>query len=276
MQGETPERVEVSDLLRTPGMYDGKMVIVRGDLRGGDTEDYNRDIYRLRGWDALREIRVGEPRMSSHNLRFLQGQRVIITGIFWDLANQCYTTPQGPQCYDRRLMEFGAVTSDFRSEDKRYFIGVTAADMVDDEPLPREEEPKEKEEPPDLDIAPGDLVDLRELVKNPAPLVGKRVSVIGKFRGNNLYNDLSIRTKKTPRDFIIKASDVAIWVTGRRPRGKGFELNPRMRRDTGKWLKVTGRPWMDEGMVYLRAEKLEIVPKPDDPSLEPVDVELQP
>jgi hypothetical protein len=138
--------------------------------------------------------------------------------------------------------------------------------------LPEEEEPKEKEEP-DIDIPPAPLVDLRDLVRGPEPYLGERVSVVGKFRGNNLYGDLSISIKKTPRDFVIKMADVAIWVTGRRPRGKGFELNPRMRRDTGKWLKVTGIPWMDADVVYLKAEKLELAPVPEDPTLEPEDPE---
>jgi hypothetical protein len=274
MPEEAPTRVDISELLRAPGNYDGRMVIVRGEVRGGDMEETNQYIYRLRETDSIRDVRVGEPAISAGNLRFLQGQRVVITGIFWDLVSQCQRTGRGVVCFDRRLMEYGAASGNFEREDRRYFIGVIAADLEEDKPLPdKEEELEEEEVPPDLDIAPGELVDLRELVKDPTPYDGKRVSVIGKFRGNNLYSDLSIRTKKTPRDFIIKAADAAIWVTGRRPRGKDFELNPRMRRDTGKWLKVTGVPWIDDGMVYLRAEKLEMVPEPNDPSLEPVDVD---
>jgi hypothetical protein len=131
-------------------------------------------------------------------------------------------------------------------------------------------EPEIKDEEPDIDIPSGELIDLRDLVKAPEPYLDKRVSVIGKFRGNNLYGDISIRDKRTPRDFVIKVSSAAIWVTGHRPRGKDFALNPKMRRDTGKWLKVTGVPWMENEVVYLRAEKLEIVPKPEDSALEPV------
>jgi hypothetical protein len=158
----------------------------------------------------------------------------------------------------------------WNNDRNRYFIGVYIVDSLEVDLTPDlEEEPEE--EPEDLDIPSGDLVDLRALLERPEPFTGKRISVIGKFRGNNLYSDLSIRTKKTPRDFVIKVADAAIWVTGRRPRGKGFELNPRMRRDTGKWLKVTGIPWMDDGMTYLKAEKMELVPEPDDPELEPVE-----
>ena len=86
--------------------------------------------------------------------------------------------------------------------------------------------------------------------------------------------DLSIKDKKTPRDFVIKTADDAIWVTGMRPAGNGFRFDPTRRRDTGKWLRVYGRPWTSDGMVYLRAERLELADRPDDDSLEPVDIRI--
>jgi hypothetical protein len=271
---DLPERTTVSELLMTPAKFDGQTVMVKGDLRSGSLEDEQQNVFRLRGKTAVREIRVGPTRSSMNELRFLVGQDVEITGIFWDLASQCYEAPMsGVQCYDHRIREFGAVTRDFNREEKRYFIGVLAADLVDDQPLPEEPEIKESPEPEDIDIAPGDLIDLRDLVKNPEPYLNRRVSVIGKFRGNDLYDDLSIQSKKTPRDFVIKVADAAIWVTGRRPRGKGFKLNPKMRRDTGKWLKVIGVPWMADEMVYVKAEKIELTDKPDDPELEPVKID---
>ncbi len=268
---EQPERVEVADLTRSPGLYNQKTVIVIGELRGGDATDYEMQVYRLRGNDILREIRVAEQGFGGGGMRFIQGHKVEITGIFWDLSQECYSDPRtGAFCYDMRVRRFPAIRDGWNNEENRYFIGVLHVDSLEMDILPELEEPEEEPEP-DLDIPSGELIDLRALLKDPEPFTGKRISVIGKFRGNNLYGDLSIRTKKTPRDFVIKAADAAVWVTGRRPRGKDFELNPRMRRDTGKWLKVTGTPWMDGGMTYLKAEKLELIPKPDDPDLEPVD-----
>lgn len=268
---EQPEKVEVSDLTGRPGMYNQKTVIVTGELRGGDATDYARQVYRLRGNDVLREIRVGQPGFGGNDMRFIQGHKVEITGIFWDLSQECYDDPRlGASCYDMRLRRFPAIRNNWKNEENRYFIGVIHADSLEMDTLPELEEPTEEPDL-DIDILPGDLVDLITLLDNSEPFIGQRVSVVGKFRGNNLYGDLSIHTKKTPRDFVIKVADAAIWVTGRRPRGKEFELNPRMRRDTGKWLKVTGTPWTDDGMTYLKAEMLEIVPKPDDPDLEPVD-----
>ena len=80
---------------------------------------------------------------------------------------------------------------------------------------------------PDIDVSGVNGVDLRDLVKNPATYVDEQIVVYGKFRGNNLYGDLSIKDKRTPRDFIIKLANAAIWVTGRRPRGDGFRLDPK-------------------------------------------------
>ena len=45
------------------------------------------------------------------------------------------------------------------------------------------------------------------------------------------------------------------------------------RRDTGGWVKVIGTVWMEEVQAYLKAEWIGIFPHPDDPSMEPVDVE---
>ena len=273
MPEEVPERVEIEDLLRTPGLYDGKMITVKGELRHSDSEDSAREIFRLRGTSSIREVRVAQGGMGARDLRFLEGSRVTVTGVFWDLSSQCYRSQMaGVQCYDRRLRLYGAVTENFERDDKRYFIGALSVDREGDDPIPEPEEPA-KDKSPDIDIPSGANVDLRDLIKSPDVYVDKRIEVIGKFRGNNIYGDLSIRSKKTPRDFIIKVADAAIWVTGKRPRGKGFELNPRMRRDTGKWLKVTGKPWTADGMVYLKAEKLELAPKPEDASLEPIEDE---
>ncbi|MEE9179634.1 MAG: Ig-like domain-containing protein, partial [Vicinamibacteria bacterium] len=153
------------------------------------------------------------------------------------------------------------------------FIGVEEVTRVEKPPEPKGAEAEKRKEVVVPDLPPSDQVDLRELMSNPAPYYDRLISVVGKFRGDNVYNDLPMRTKKTPRDFIIKVADVALWVTGKRPRGKGFELNPERRRDTGKWLKVSGIPWTDEGVVYLKAKKIEMVPKPEDPDLEPRKIE---
>src|SRR6202795_2645706 len=41
-------------------------------------------------------------------------------------------------------------------------------------------------------------------------------------------------------DFVVRSTDAAIWVSGARPKGKGFDLSVDARIDTGRWLEVTG------------------------------------
>jgi hypothetical protein len=81
---------------------------------------------------------------------------------------------------------------------------------------------------------------------------GKSVTVIGRFRGANLFGDLPVPVAKCKWDFVIQSADAAIWVTGMRPRGKGFNLDPGARLDTGHWLQITGvvhngdpLPWIE-------------------------------
>ncbi|HEY7699718.1 MAG TPA: Ig-like domain-containing protein, partial [Vicinamibacteria bacterium] len=236
-----------------------------------DTTDSNNNIFELRGDDVLRTVRVATAYGSMQDLRFMTGRKVEIQGIFFDLE-QVMDPSRHPV-----LRYFpGAIRKDGMGFDKNYFIAVTSADVIED--LKSDVGPEKAKEgeaevtEPDIDSSTLAALDLRDLVKDPAPHLGKQVVVLGKFRGSNLYGDLSIKEKRTPLDFVIKVADAAIWVTGRRPRGKGFRLDPAKRRDTGEWLRVVGEPFEETGTVYLRALKVEIAEEPSDPDLEPVKV----
>ena len=269
-QGMEPVRVSVDELVSSGMRYSDRPVIVRGRLEHGDMEDQANNIYELEGESSLRSVRVGTSGNSSFaNLQYKVGNEVEISGIFFDLTGMM-SAGQHP------ILSYypGAMRSQ-SSIDANNFIAVTSAEII--LPLENELDPDKPEEEPDIvdpDIDVQDLsnVDLRDLLKSPEPYEGKRIVVVGKFRGNNLYGDLNIRDKRTPRDFVIKVAEAAIWVTGRRPRGGDFRLDPKKRRDTGKWLKVIGQPWEFEETLYLRAEKIELVEKPEDPDLEPVKV----
>lgn len=269
--GEEPQRVSVEELVRTSMMYNERPVIVKGELTYGDTVDANNNIYELRGDDNLRTIRVAMGARSFEDLRFKIGNKVEITGIFFDLQSVMM-----PERHPVLRYFPGAVRQDDFG-DKNYFIAIMG--VADAGPIESDLKPADPSETPDIvdpDIDASGLavVDLRELVKNPSGYAGQQISVLGKFRGSNLYGDLSIRDKLTPRDFVIKVADAAIWVTGRRPRGKDFRLDPDKRRDTGEWLRVIGEPWEFEGTYYLRAMKVELAEDPDNADLEPVKVTL--
>jgi hypothetical protein len=108
---------------------------------------------------------------------------------------------------------------------------------------------------------------LRQLLQEPRRWAGATVRVAGAFRGTNLYGDLPGRTQRSRKDWVIADDDQAIWVTGKKPRGQGWTLDPAMKRDTGKWIEVVGVPEIRQGTVYLRAETLALVPAPDRPAI---------
>jgi hypothetical protein len=269
--GQEPARVSVEELVRTGMMYNERPVIVRGELNYSDNIDTDNSIYELRGKDSLRTIRVALGARSFEDLRFKIGNQVQITGVFFDLSS--VNMPERHPL----LRYFPGVVRQDNFGDKNFFIAIMS--IADAEPIESDLKPEDMSETPDIvdpDIDASGLtqVDLRELVKDPSAFVGKEISVLGKFRGSNLYGDLSIRDKRTPRDFVIKVADAAIWVTGRRPRGKDFRLDPDKRRDTGEWLRIVGEPWEFEGTYYLKAIKVELAEDPEDPDLEPVKVAL--
>jgi len=270
---DAPVRVAIEDLLRAPGRYDQRTVLVKARLRGGDMEDQGNEIYELSDLDSFRSVRTKMPWGSMNDMRFLEGSTVEVVGVFWDLSSQ------DPRFPDPRLRAYpGILRNDTQTnmdEKYRYFIAATSLERVEDQP-PLKPEPKpDRPSPPKKDLPAATSMDLRELVKSAEAVSDKRIEVVGKFRGDNLYGDLPIRSKRAPRDFVLKAATASIWVTGRRPRGDDFELDPRMRRDTGKWLKVSGVARLEDGVVYLKADTIELGSKPDDPELEPRDVEAK-
>jgi hypothetical protein len=103
---------------------------------------------------------------------------------------------------------------------------------------------------------------LPELLSNPEALQGRRVRVVGQFRGRNLYGDLPAPAFRHRLDWVLKDDRAAVWVTGRPPRGRDFKLDPNVTDDVRSWLEVVGRPVLRDGQVVLRAEKVALVPAP--------------
>ncbi len=270
-QGMEPVRVSVDDLATMGSRYSDRPIITKGKVKYGDMEDQKYNIFELEGEMTLNTVRIGTGGRGFEDLRFMTGLEVDISGIFFNM-----NSVMDPQ-YHPVLRYYPGAKRQGGGFNKDYFIAVSSVDVI--VPIENEMDPDKPEEQPDIvdpdiDVSGVNGVDLRDLVKNPATYVDEQIVVYGKFRGNNLYGDLSIKDKRTPRDFIIKLANAAIWVTGRRPRGDGFRLDPKKRRDTGKWLNVIGTAWQHEGSgtYYLRAEKIELADKPEDKDLEPVKV----
>ena len=97
---------------------------------------------------------------------------------------------------------------------------------------------------------------IRSIVLHPRTFEGSRVTLRGRFRAQNLYGDLPAWPRKSNWDFVLQVGDGSIWVTGLRPRGKDFDLDPGARRGAGTWLEVTGIFRLVDDLPTLEAKTI--------------------
>ncbi len=131
--------------------------------------------------------------------------------------------------------------------------------------------------PEEKPVKPGEAIatTLEDLVTRPGQLDGKAVRVRGQFRGRNLYGDLPSASRRRSADWVIKDELFAVWVTGRKPKGSGWILDGGLKRDTGKWLEVVGRPRTVRGVVTLEANEVTLS-KPPTPTAKALPPPLPP
>ena len=98
---------------------------------------------------------------------------------------------------------------------------------------------------------------VRALALEPWRFDGQAVTVTGQFRGRNLFADLAGSPAKSSFDFVVRAADASVWITGLRPRGKGFDLNVETRIDTSRWVRVTGVVKRERTLVTIQASRIE-------------------
>lgn len=103
---------------------------------------------------------------------------------------------------------------------------------------------------------------VRAVALAPQPYVGQQVTLVGQFRGRNLFGDLPEAPTSDRDDFVIRSADASVWVTGVRPRGKGFTLDPTRRVDTGRWLRVSGTMRHLRGLVWMEGETIALADAP--------------
>jgi hypothetical protein len=97
-----------------------------------------------------------------------------------------------------------------------------------------------------------------------AAVDGKSVRALGQFRGANLCKDLPEASRRDPLDWVLQTPEGPVWVTGRRPAGKGFQLDPAYRADTNRWLEVSGKVLILDNVRYLKANKVALIPRPEE------------
>ena len=114
-------------------------------------------------------------------------------------------------------------------------------------------------------LAKARKVTIDEIVSRPSRYDGRTVRVVGEFRGHNLFGDLPATSARSRSDWVIHHGDFSVWVTGKKPKGEGWQLDPAMKRDTGKWIEVTGKVQARDKVVYIRAERLLLTAAPPEP-----------
>jgi hypothetical protein len=127
-----------------------------------------------------------------------------------------------------------------------------------------------------LETQPASGASVRLLAVEPWRYDGQTVTVVGNFRGRNLYGDLPGAPGKSKYDFVLRGTEGAVWVTDVRPRGQGFDLDVNRRVDTDRWLEVTGTVVRERGLVSLKATRVSLSKPPqtaavsDEPVVPPV------
>jgi len=109
---------------------------------------------------------------------------------------------------------------------------------------------------------------IRALALAPEKYADRGVTIAGRFRGRNLFGDLPLPAGKSRWDFVLQAADGAVWITGLRPRGKGFDLDVEARVDTGRWLEVTGTVRRDGSLVWVEASSIALASAPTETPVE--------
>jgi hypothetical protein len=95
--------------------------------------------------------------------------------------------------------------------------------------------------------------ELETLVRYPKGAEGRTVTVVGTFRGANLFGDLPDETRRDSGDWVLRDGPFSVWITGRPPKGDGWALDPRSRSDCTFRLQVRGVVETSDGYIYLRA-----------------------
>lgn len=121
--------------------------------------------------------------------------------------------------------------------------------------------------------AAADAPPLRTIAMDPGRFEGQRITILGQFRGRNLFGELPEAPAPGKWQFVLRSADAAIWVLGLQPKGKTFNFDPGKRIDTGRWVKVQGVARNAKGLTWLDGATIELTQAPEETTTE---VEIAP
>jgi Big-like domain-containing protein len=220
-------------LVATPVFFHGRQIVIRQPITG------SLELARLDG-------------TSKPIFLFWKDQPAAVRdpelrGEFWDLGRLQRDDPRFSSYNFDRVLE-AASSGQWPARDRLFVIlSATLAEA----PLP-----------------PSPTI--RAIALAPERYVEREVRIVGRFRGRNLYGDLPQPLNKDRWDFVIQSADAAIWITGMRPRGKGFDLDPGARVDTGRWFEVIGVVRRQGTQLWIEAGTIQAANAPTDTPIEVV------
>jgi hypothetical protein len=223
-----PVDVQISDLAQSPSSYYDQLIRTKGRLEmdAGTSRSYNlQDDFG----NSVRIVPFPEVTMDFDDAAHkIMGRQMEVVGVFQRVSVSGTQLPRAGVAV-AGIIEFMEFTG------------------------PPEERKGELKAPE---------VRLEALVSQPGKRDGQLLRVVGKFRGHNLYGDLPTRSQRRSADWVIKDDVYAVWVTGKKPKGSGWELDADLRRDTGKWIEVIGVADTMGGVTYLKAERVALTTAP--------------
>jgi len=113
---------------------------------------------------------------------------------------------------------------------------------------------------------------LRAVVMEPSRFDGQKVSIVGQFRGRNLFGDVPEAPSQNRFQFVLRSSDAALWVMGLQPRGKTFNFDVNRRLDSGRWVKVDGTVHSAKGLTWIDGTGIDLAPAPEETTEVAIDV----
>jgi Big-like domain-containing protein len=224
-------------LLAAPVFFHGKQIVVRRDVESAGT------LMRLAGTSKPIFVFWRDPSSMAHDTE--------VRGEFWDVGRLERTDSRFSSVNFQPLLD--AASNGQWPAREQVFMLLNASAV--ESPLPPEPS-------------------IRALALAPEQYVGKGVTVTGRFRGSNLFADLPMGAGTKGRwDFVLQSADAAIWVTGIRPRGRGFDLDVNSRMDSGRWLQVAGTVRREGPLAWIDATSVQAATAPTDA---PVEVTMPP
>ena len=109
---------------------------------------------------------------------------------------------------------------------------------------------------------------LRTVAMDPTRFAGQRLTLVGQFRGRNLFGDLPEAPISNKWEYVIRSADAAVWVMGLEPKGKGFSFDVNKRIDSGRWVKISGTARTAKGLSWIEGASIELTQAPAEAATE--------